>query len=71
MGLYQNTSQKKQKQIDDFLKSEIKIGESIKLTDEKCKSSYEFNKNESYEVLSIEGNSLTIKAKYSNSKEFI
>lgn len=50
----------KNKLIKEFENSELQTGEYITLTKEKIESSYEFHKNESYEIVSINGDNIKI-----------
>lgn len=56
----EKNSEKKQNLVNDFLKTTLQDGELIYVSDELCASSYEFHKNDTYEIITIDGDELTI-----------
>lgn len=55
-------SQKKQELIDIFNNSDLQVGESIYLTEDTCKDTYHFSKNTIYDIVSIDGEDISIKS---------
>lgn len=55
-------SQKKQELIDIFNNSDLQVGESIYLTEDTCKDTYHFSRNTIYDIVSIDGEDISIKS---------
>lgn len=62
-------SKKKAQQIEKFRNSKLKVSESIYVSIELCKNNYQFNKNDQYEILEINGEELTVVRRGYSSRE--
>ena len=54
-------SEKRQKEIDEFLSTPIKVGESVTLTKRKEKENYRYKSSYGFEVVGVDGDKLILK----------